>query len=812
MHRLTIILIGLLVPALCWAQGGSISGTIFTHKGKQPVPGANIIVKNSKIGTVSKVSGAFALTGLEPGMYKLAVSCVGFQPEIKEVNLDKGEDEVLVVRLKEDIHQLPSMEISGITLTGGHSGKFDLPGAGSYLSPKELETFSNFDINHALKQVPGVYYQEEDGCRLQTEIGLGGSGSERSAKITLMEDGVLAAPAPYAAPSAYYFPTFGRMHAVEILKGSSQIKYGPYTTGGALNLISTPIPASMQGQLNVQGGSYGTRLVHAHAGNSHKNVGYMVETFQYGSEGFKQLPDEGNTGFNKQDYHAKVRVNTNPSAKVYQTLTVRAGWASETSHETYLGLTASDFEANPYQRYAASANDVMNTEHGQLSARYAVQFTKNLETSITAYRNDFHRNWYKLDKVVLNDEPLSISTVLEEPGTYPAALGTLRGDSMGHLLLKANNRTYYSQGVQANVGWVVNSETANHKFHLGLRVHEDAMDRFQHYDEYKMENRQMLKVAAGTPGTESNRVESARAVAGFLQYTLRWKGLTLVPGMRYERITLTKEDYGKHDTDRSGEDLVVNQNHVSALIPGIGFDLALGENWDLFGGVHKGFSPPGAHAQTRPEQSVNYELGGRTGFGALQGQITVWLHDYSNLLGSDLSAAGGSGSTKLFNGGEVLARGIELSATYDLFAKEATKFSMPLSVGYTLTDARFQNDFESDFDPWGNVSAGDRLPYIPPHIATIRAALEHKKLSVHLTGNYQAAMRAEAGQGALTANNSTDARLTLDAAVHYKLNSHFTVYGTAINATNTKYLAARRPAGVRPGTPRLLRAGLMVKF
>jgi hypothetical protein len=42
-----------------------------------------------------------------------------------------------------------------------------------------------------------------------------------------MEDGVLISPAPYSAPAAL-FPTVSRMQSFEILKGGSQIQYGPY--------------------------------------------------------------------------------------------------------------------------------------------------------------------------------------------------------------------------------------------------------------------------------------------------------------------------------------------------------------------------------------------------------------------------------------------------------------------------------------------------------------------------------------------------------------------------------------------------------
>lgn len=801
-----------------FGQGGRISGTIHVSSSDERMPGLNVYLKNSNFGTITDGNGQFELNAIPEGQYQLVVSGIGYSTIEEKVEVVEGREQELQLEILEDIAQLPGVEVSSISLSGSGADRKNLPGAVHYLSSIELEKFKYFDVNRSLRNVPGVYFQEEDGFGLRPNIGLRGTGSERSSKITIMEDGVLSAPAPYVAPSAYYFPTIGRMSGIEVLKGNSQIKYGPYTTGGALNLISTPIPSEFKGYANIRAGSFGTRSVHTWVGNSHKNIAYVGETFQYGSNGFKHLPNGGDTGFDKKDYLFKFRVNTNPGARIYQSLTIKAAWAEEQSHETYLGLARQDFDEDPFQRYAASEEDLMTTNQRQFTARYTVQFSRNLEMNLTAYRNDFNRNWYKLDKIQSSvDAPAqSIASILDNPAGSPDAYQILKsgnGDFDRSVWLKSNNRDYYSQGIQWLAGWQQLSGEVKHKILVGARLHNDAMDRFQQYDYYRLTDNELSLTSTGAPGSESNRIETANAFASFIQYTLEWDRLTVVPGLRYESMTLERANYGKEDPERLGADLSIRQNQVNVFIPGIGINYALSSKWNLFAGVHKGFAPPGTTPDTDPEESVNYELGSRFSDGAyLKTELVFFHNNYQNLLGSDLAAAGGAGTTDLFNGGEAVTSGVEAGITYDLKSIINTGLSLPVQGTYTYTRAVFRNNFESDYDPWGVVEDGDFLPYVPEHQFALSMGVEYGRVGFYVNSLYVSAMRTVAGQESLSEVTSTDEQLTFDASLNYRLTPHIFLTGAVNNFTNSTYAAAMRPAGFRPGMPRMFLAGVRAQF
>lgn len=719
-------------------------------------------------------------------------------------------------QIKNDtVYQLQEVVVSSQQILGSKFEARNRTGSAYYISPDEMRKLGYTDINRMLKAVPGVNMYEEDGFGLRPNISLRGTKAERSERVSIMEDGILAAPAPYSAPAAYYFPNVARMEAVEVLKGSSQIQYGPFTTGGAINLVSTPIPNSLSGKANISYGSKNTFKSHTSIGSSWKHFGYMVEYLRYQSDGFKQYGDYAAQGFKRNDVIAKVMVKTDKVKGVNHALELKFGYAGENSDETYVGLSAEDFRKTPFLRYAGSQMDKLKTNHRQWVATYLLTFSNKLKVTTNAYYNYFHRNWYKLNDVragITSKEKISIADVLIDPETNNRYFDILTGktDREGEaLLLRANNRTYRSRGIQTKAEYRFNVKEFFFDLEFGLRYHADEEDRFQWDDSYSMKNKKMVLFMEGVHGTNANRVTSANALASYLLAKLRYNAWTITAGLRYEDVDLLKKDYTKEDLARSGKVRIETPNHARVLIPGVGVHYQLVQAASVFFGVHKGFAPPSAELYQKPESSVNMELGTRVSIGNFKAELIGFYNNYSNMLGSDLAASGGSGTLEQFNVGAAQVKGAEFLVQYQPLPNTC-KVRLPLQLSYTYTDTEIRNSFQSS--SWGNVVKGDEIPYIFKHALNMQLGIESKWFYASIGARYNSDMRTSPGQGVIAEREKVPANLIFDASVNVFVNKYLTIKLNAINLTNKVYLASRHPAGLRAGHPFGIYAGANVQF
>lgn len=753
-------------------------------------------------------------TGRMAAFASMAALTLGASPALSQTGAPKAEDG------KETAARAHILDT--LLVTGSAKGVAKIGGSASYISREEIETFSYTDINRTLRLVPGVQLQEEDGYGLRPNIGIRGSGSDRNSKIVIMEDGVLMAPAAYAAPAAYYFPFTGRIESIEVVKGPGAIKYGPSTIAGAINLFSTSIPESedgrVSGSLKILGGEDSTLRVHGYAGgwmpmSDAWEVGILGETLQDRTDGFKELDSGGNTGYRVQDYLGKLAFRSTAQSGLRHSFEFKAQRSDEVSDETYLGLTVADFAATPYRRYAASQVDEMNVDHLTLQASHRVDFSNDLNLTTTAYYHDTTRAWYKINDARLTGAPswTGISAILDDPVTNAAQLAVLKGAS-GEIRVRNNNREYYSAGIQSVLGSSFITGDVAHFLELSARYHQDEEDRFQNDDIYTMAGGVMTLTARGAPGSQDNRVGDAKAWSFFVQDTIDWGNITLTPGLRYESIKLRQTRWGLADPNRTGPTTVA-ENAVDVLIPGIGAVYYINDGWQLVGGVHRGFAAPGPGSTSDAEESVNYEAGFRYAAGAVSVEAIGFFNDYSNLLGTCTASTGGGCTIGTqFDGGEVDVKGIELTAGYDAASLLGTRLSVPLAAIYTYTDAEFKTSFASGFGPWGTVTAGDELPYVPKHALTLSAGLEGEGWRANVIANYASETRSVAGRGAIPVNRRIDERIILDFSTEVEIAPGVSLIGIAENLTDEVYVAAFAPAGARPGKPRTILGGVRFTF
>jgi len=715
-----------------------------------------------------------------------------------------------------------------VMVIGNPANIENMPGSAQIVTKEDIRQQNYDDVNRALRKVPGVYVREEDGFGLFPNISLRGVDTTRSAKVTLMEDGVMVAPAPYSAPSAYYAPTAGRMSGLEVLKGSSQIKYGPHTTGGVINYLSTAIPTQEKAYLKTTFGSFNEQRTHAYTGNTFDTeagqFGVLLEGYRRQNDGFKTIDETADfrngddTGFSKTD--AMVKLSWEPNTEMYQRLEFKLGTNDLNANETYLGLTEADFKADPTRRYAASRFDNMDSEQEQSSLRYTISPNDDLDIITTLYQNDFKRNWYKLNKV--NGD--SLSKVLATSGL---SQDCMKGTAACDLKIKANNREYNAKGIESVVYSRFDTSDVQHEVMVGARLHQDEVRRFQWEDIYtQAANGTISSMTPGTPGAAGDRFQKTEALALFVQDTIEAGNWTVTPGIRYETLDQISEDPKgtlQSATGTKGRD---GKNSFDMTAVGVGAAYQFNEMWTGFGGLHTGFSPPnprGTRGGLDPETSTAFESGLRyTNVPqALAAEATFFYTAFKNLIVVDNVGGAGSGNSENF--GQVDNYGLEFALQYDAGLANSWKLSNPYFISATYTNAEQKNDARStDAESiFSFGKTGNKVPYIPELTLSLGTGVESKKWGAFITGNYVSDTYTSAnnvndqvnGNGAPDARfGKTDSYFVTDISAFYRIADTVKLFGGVQNLLDEEYIVSRQPHGPRGGLPKFVYAGIEMEM
>ena len=136
-----------------FSQAFSASGTVKSSVDNMPLPGVNIVVKNSSNGTVSDFDGNFSLSNLSPDSV-LVFTYLGF--EIQELAADENMEILLI----EDNEALEEVVLIGY----GSKSKKDLTGSVSMVKSETIEKLKPVDVSQALQgRASGVSVTSSSG-------------------------------------------------------------------------------------------------------------------------------------------------------------------------------------------------------------------------------------------------------------------------------------------------------------------------------------------------------------------------------------------------------------------------------------------------------------------------------------------------------------------------------------------------------------------------------------------------------------------------------------------------------------------------
>ena len=659
-----------------------------------------------------------------------------------------------------------------------------VPGSGTLVSRKEIEQAQPTETSEILRRVPVVTAREDRGGGGRFDVGVRGLDPGRSRRVLILEDGMPLALNPYAEPDMYFAPAIERYRAIEVVKGSGNILFGPQTLAGTLNLVTLAPPERTSVAADLDVGNYGYVRGLGRYGDTAGDARYVVQVLHRRGDGYRDLP------FASTDAIGKLVFPTSEDGKA----TLKLGVRRDDAASDDVGLTAAMYHANP-KRASLSPDSHLVLGRYDVSLTHEQRFSDSVSMKTLAYAYRTERVWRRQDYTRTPAAGAYYTRIVGDVTTPNGAIYFLPTNAV-------LDRSYDVVGVEPRVTIKTRTGDVRHTFEVGGRALIESAD-------YQQRSGSYTETYVGTIDTAEKH--HGTAFAAYLQDRLAFSDRLLVtPGVRVEhfafrRITLhTFENGAPVDVYREGS------GDTTGVIPGIGLVYGTRAVHGFFG-MHRGYAPPRVTSAINPrgqsssvgaDESTNYELGARAAPTRwLKTEAAGFVSAFSNQV---IASSAPGADISMVDAGATLLRGVEGAVTLAIGRAAGWATGLDIGARYTYAHAAFR------YGP----NAGHLLPYAPEHTGGANVDVTHPsgfggEIATQVIGPQftdEANTEAEDVTGRL---GRIEASMLVNAALRYRhAPSGITLRLSVKNLLDTPTIAARRPEGIQPGGFRLVLVGL----
>ena len=264
-----------------------VSGSVMDADNMEPIPGVNVIIDGTNIGTVTDFDGNFVINTSQDAPLTLVISYVGYSAQRVGVT-SSGQDINVSLSAGQNLEEViisASRRAQKIT---------EAPASVSVISAREIENSAQVtEPSRILVSVPGVQIQQQTANSLNIEM-RAGSGVFGTSTYVMRDNRGLITPAAGTFFSFQQGLSNLDLASVEVVRGAAGVLYGPGVTSGVVHFRSkSPIDFTGNsasfwgGELNTFGSEF--RIARA---NDNKTFGWKINARYNSGDDFTYDEDE----------------------------------------------------------------------------------------------------------------------------------------------------------------------------------------------------------------------------------------------------------------------------------------------------------------------------------------------------------------------------------------------------------------------------------------------------------------------------------------------------------------------------------------